>query len=140
MESTGEDPYLNSVFARAFVKGYQGDLKDKYNIAACVKHFTAYGAGEAGREYNIVDMSGRHLKEYYLPSYKVAIEEGVKMVMTSFNTVHGIPSSANSYIMRDILRKEWGVDGVAISDWGAVGEMLPHGVCKDSCEVTKKLF
>lgn len=119
MESTGEDPYLNSLFARAFVKGYQGDdIKKDENIGACVKHFAAYGAPEGGREYNTVDISEGMLREYYFPSYKAAIEEGVKMVMTSFNPVNRIPSSGNTWLMRDILRNEWGFDGVTISDWG----------------------
>ncbi len=138
MESTGEDPYLNSIFAKAFVKGYQGNLKEKYDIAACVKHFAAYGAAEAGRDYNTVDLSDRQLREYYLPAYKAAIDEGVKMVMTSFNTVHGVPASANKYLMRDILRDEWQFEGVVISDWGAVGEMLMHGVAGESEEVAQK--
>lgn len=138
MESTGEDAYLNSVFGRAFVKGYQGDLSSPYNIASCVKHFAAYGAAEAGREYNTVDLSDRQLKEYYLPSYKAAIDEGAKMVMTSFNTVHGVPASGNKYLMRDILRDDFKFDGVVVSDWGAVGELLNHGVAADGEEVAKK--
>lgn len=129
METTGEDPYLNGEFARAFVRGYQGkDLKnDLTRLAACVKHFAAYGAGEGGRDYNTVDMSERQLREYYLPAYKAALDEGAELVMTAFNTVDGIPAAGNKRLMRDLLRKEWGFDGVVISDWGAVKEMIPHG-------------
>jgi len=139
MESTGEDPYLNSLFARAFVKGYQGDdIKKDENIGACVKHFAAYGAPEGGREYNTVDISEGMLREYYFPSYKAAIEEGVKMVMTSFNPVNRIPSSGNTWLMRDILRNEWGFDGVTISDWGAIKELIAHGVAEDEKEAAEK--
>ncbi len=138
MESTGEDPYLNSLYARAFVKGYQGDLTSDENIAACVKHFAAYGAPEGGRDYNTVNMSERNLREYYLPAYKAAIEEGARMLMTSFNTVDGVPSSGNTWLMRDVLRDEWNFDGVAISDWGAVAELIPHGVAEDGKEAAEK--
>ncbi len=136
MESTGEDPYLNSLFARAFVRGTQGDnLKEEVErVAACVKHFAAYGAAEAGRDYNTVDLSERQMREYYLPAYKAALDEGCEMVMTSFNTVDGIPASANEKLMRSLLREEWGFDGVLISDWGAVKELIPHGVAEDERE------
>lgn len=139
MESTGEDPYLNSVFSRAFVRGYQGDdISKEENIAACVKHFAAYGAPEGGREYNTVDISERMLREYYLSAYKAAIEEGCKVLMTSFNTVNSIPSTGNTWLMRDLLRKEWGFDGVVISDWGAVKELIPHGVAENDKEAAEK--
>ena len=102
MESTGEDPYLNSLFARAFVRGFQGtDLTNDFDrVAACVKHFAAYGAPEGGREYNTVNMSERQLRESYLPAYKAALDEGCEMVMTSFNTVDGIPATGNKKLMR----------------------------------------
>lgn len=140
METTGEDPYLNGEFARAFVRGYQGkDLKnDLTRLAACVKHFAAYGAGEGGRDYNTVDMSERQLREYYLPAYKAALDEGAELVMTAFNTVDGIPAAGNKRLMRDLLRKEWGFDGVVISDWGAVKEMIPHGVAASEAEAACK--
>ncbi|CAM3390993.1 MULTISPECIES: glycoside hydrolase family 3 N-terminal domain-containing protein [Saccharibacillus] len=136
MESTGEDPYLNSLFARAFVRGLQGDdlQAEAERVAACVKHFAAYGASEAGRDYNTVDLSERQLREYYLPAYKAALDEGCEMVMTSFNTIDGIPASANEKLMRDLLREEWKFDGVLISDWGAVKELIPHGVAEDERE------
>ncbi|WP_458460322.1 beta-glucosidase BglX [Paenibacillus sp.] len=136
METTGEDPYLNSLFAAAFVRGYQGDsLKDEpERLAACVKHFAAYGAAEGGRDYNTVDMSERNLREYYLPAYKAALDAGVEMVMTSFNTVDGIPASGNEKLMRGILRDEWGFDGVLISDWASIREMIAHGAAEDDRE------
>ncbi len=105
----GEDPYLNSRFAEAFVKGYQGDdLRTDFNrVAACVKHFAAYGAAIGGRDYNTVNMSERQLRESYLPGYKAALDAGAKLVMTSFNTVDGIPATANRWLFRDVLREEF---------------------------------
>lgn len=140
MESTGEDPYLNSEFARAFVRGFQGtDLSgDPDRVAACVKHFAAYGAAEAGRDYNTVDMSPRQLREFYLPAYKAALDEGCEMVMTSFNTVDGIPATGNAPLMRKLLREEWGFGGVLISDWGAVKELIAHGIAADESEAALK--
>ncbi|WP_139994914.1 beta-glucosidase BglX [Paenibacillus paridis] len=140
MESTGEDPYLNAEFARAFVRGFQGtDLAGDYDrVAACVKHFAAYGAGEAGRDYNTVDLSERQLREFYLPGYKAALDEGCEMVMTSFNTVDGIPATGNSNLMRKLLREEWGFDGILISDWGAVKELIAHGIAADETEAAAK--
>ncbi|WP_078382477.1 glycoside hydrolase family 3 N-terminal domain-containing protein [Sutcliffiella halmapala] len=139
-ESTGEDPYLNSLFARAFVRGFQGtDLQNEKNrVAACVKHFAAYGAPEGGRDYNTVNMSERQLRESYLPAYKAAIDEGCEVVMTAFNTVDGVPATGNKDLMRSILREEWGFDGVVISDWGAVKELIPHGVAADEAEAAQK--
>ncbi|MBO5110286.1 MAG: beta-glucosidase BglX [Clostridia bacterium] len=130
MESSGEDPYLNGEMARATVEGYQGDM-GKYNVAACVKHFAAYGAAEAGRDYNTVDMSERTLREYYLPAYKSAVDAGVKMVMTAFNIVDGVPCVGNKHLVKEILRDEWGFDGVVISDYGAFDEMVIHGASED---------
>lgn len=136
METTGEDPYLNSEFARAFVRGYQGkDLSGEPDrLAACVKHFAAYGAPEGGREYNTVDMSERQLREYYLPAYQAALDEGCEMVMASFNTVDGVPASGNEKLMRGILRDEWNFDGVLISDWASIREMIAHGAAEDDRE------
>ena len=139
MESTGEDPLLNALFARAFVKGYQnGDILKDDSVAACVKHFAAYGAAEGGRDYNTVDMSERTLREYYLPAYKAALDEGAQMVMTAFNTVEGVPPSGNEWLMRDVLRSEWKFEGTVISDWGAVSELIPHGVAADKKEAAEK--
>jgi beta-glucosidase len=140
MESTGEDPYLNSEFARSFVRGFQGtDLAgDKDRVAACVKHFAAYGAAEGGRDYNTVDLSERQMREFYLPAYKAALDEGCEMVMTSFNTVDGIPATGNARLMRKLLREEWGFDGILISDWGAVKELIAHGIAADESEAAHK--
>ncbi|WP_042221527.1 glycoside hydrolase family 3 N-terminal domain-containing protein [Oceanobacillus manasiensis] len=140
MESTGEDPYLNGEFARVQVRGFQGkNLKDDMEaLAACVKHFAAYGAAEGGRDYNTVNMSERDLREYYLPAYKAALDAGSEMVMTAFNTVDGIPATGNKKLMRDLLREEWGFDGVLISDWGAVKEMIPHGIAANEKEAAEK--
>lgn len=139
MESTGEDPLLNRQYAKAAVEGYQGkDLRNDLNrIAACVKHFAAYGAPEGGREYNTVDMSERMLRDMYLPSYKAAIDAGSKLVMTAFNTVDSIPATANKKLNRDILRDEFGFDGVLISDWAAIKEVIAHGVAGNDKEAAK---
>ncbi len=140
MESPGEDPFLNSQFARAYVRGFQGsNLKeDTTRVAACVKHFAAYGAPEGGRDYNTVDMSERQLRETYLPAYKAALDEKCELVMTAFNTVDGIPATGNKRLMRNVLRDEWQFDGVLISDWGAVKELIPHGVAEDEREAALK--
>ncbi len=140
MESTGEDSYLNSLFAKAFVRGFQGKdfQNESHRVAACVKHFAAYGAPEGGRDYNTVNMSERELRETYLPAYKAALDEGCEMVMTAFNTVDGIPATGNKRLMRDLLRDEWNFDGVIISDWGAVKEMIPHGVAANEAEAALK--
>ena len=136
MESTGEDPYLNSQFAKAFVHGFQGENLENnpYRIAACVKHFAAYGSPEGGRDYNTVDMSERQLREYYLPAYKAALDAGAQMIMSSFNTVNGIPATGNKQLMRGILREQWKFDGVVISDWESVRELIPHGVAANEAQ------
>ena len=119
LESTGEDPYMNSLYAAAMVKGFQKGLGEAKpaGMASCVKHFAAYGAPEGGRDYNTVDMSERRLRQEYLPSYKAGVDAGCEMIMTSFNTVDGIPSTGNKWLMNDVLREEWGFDGVLMSDW-----------------------
>ncbi|MGG7149088.1 beta-glucosidase BglX [Clostridium neonatale] len=137
MESTGEDSYLNCEFAKAFVEGYQGDFDPNKNIASCVKHFAAYGAPEGGREYNTVDMSERKLREDYLPAYKAAVDSGCELVMTSFNTVDGIPASGNKWLMRNVLREEWGFNGIIISDYAAIQELIAHGVAEDDRDAAK---
>ena len=132
MESTGEDPYLNGLFCESMVKGFQGEnLSDEYKIAACVKHFAGYGAPTAGRDYNTVELSEHTFREFYLPSYKAGIDAGAALVMTSFNTVNGIPATGNKKLMRGILRDEMGFDGVLISDWAAIEETIYHGYCAD---------
>lgn len=138
MESTGEDAYLNGLMAAAMVKGYQGDnLADKGRLSACLKHFACYGAPDAGRDYNSVELSPRTLKEDYLPAYQAALDAGCAMAMTSFNTLDRIPSTANRWLMRDVLRGEMGFDGVLISDWAAVGELVPHGVAEDYAQAAR---
>ena len=133
MESTGEDPYLNGEMAAAMVRGYQGDgeLTEKGRIAACLKHFAGYGAPEAGRDYNTVELSERTLRDDYLPAYQKAIDAGCELVMTSFNTLDRIPSSANRWLLRDVLRGEMGFEGAIISDWAAIAELLAHGIADD---------
>lgn len=140
MESTGEDPLLNEEFARASVRGIQGG-EGKINeekMAACVKHFVGYGAVEGGRDYNTVDISERSMREFHFPAFKGAIKEGVSLVMTSFNIINGVPATANQWVMNDILRKEFGFDGVLISDFSAVKELIVHSVAKDEEEAGKK--
>ena len=132
VESTGEDPYLNGLMTAAMVKGYQGDsIADKEHVAACVKHFAAYGAAEAGRDYNTCEISENTLRNQYLQGYRLPISEGARLVMTSFNTLNGIPSSGNKWLMRDVLRDEMGFDGVLISDWAAIAEMVNWGFAQD---------
>lgn len=125
-ETTGEDPLLNCDMAKAEVEGYH-----RGGLQACVKHYAAYGAAEAGRDYNTVDMSERTLREYYLPSYKAAVDAGVDMVMTSFNSMNGIPSAGNEWLVKGILRDEWGFDKMIISDYNAFRELITHGVAED---------
>ena len=141
MESTGEDPYLNSVYARALVEGYQGELSDGMSgvgksgkVAACVKHFAAYGAPVAGRDYNTVEIGDRSLRDEYLPSYKAAIDAGCESLMTSFNVINRIPSSGNGYLMRKVLREEWKYEGVVISDWAAINELVFHRIAENEKE------
>lgn len=139
MESTGEDKILNSRMAMAMVEGYQGDdLKDSDHIAACVKHYAAYGAAEAGRDYNNTELSEHTLREHYLRAYSEAIKKDPAMVMTSFNSVNGIPATGNKFLMKKILREEFGFKGVLISDWGAVGEMINHGFAEDQRDAALK--
>ena len=135
VESTGEDVYLNKVMAESTVQGYQGDdLKAEDTLAACVKHFAGYGGAEAGRDYNTVELSEHTLEEYYMPAYKAAIDAGAAMVMTSFNTIDGIPTTVNKRLMRDVLREQMGFKGVLISDFAAIREAVMHGVCADHRE------
>lgn len=138
MESTGEDAFLNSQYAKAMVEGYQGENPAAPGkIGACVKHFAAYGAPTAGREYNTVELSERTLRDEYFLAYQAAIDAGVTLVMTSFNTLNRIPSSANKWLMRDVLRKEMGFDGVLISDWAAIEEIMNHGAAGNRKEAAK---
>ena len=139
VESNGEDPYLSSVMARAWVKGYQqGDLSKPDSVAACVKHYAAYGAAIAGRDYNAADMSEITLRQVYLKPYEAAVDAGVATVMSSFNTINGVPASANPFTLTQVLRKEWGFGGFVVSDWGAVAELLNHGIGADDAAVARK--
>lgn len=140
MESIGgEDPYLGELFSKTMVEACQGeDISKESNVAACVKHFAAYGAVESGRDYNTVDMSEREFRQYYLPAYKSAIDNGAEMIMTSFNIINGIPASVNKWLLQDLLRKELGFKGVVISDYSAIEETIAHGVSRDSKEAAYK--
>ncbi|BAU52626.1 beta-glucosidase BglX [Mucilaginibacter gotjawali] len=138
MEGAGEDPYLGSLIAGARVRGFQGKgLGNLDAVMACAKHFTAYGAAIGGRDYNSVDMSLRTLWEIYLPPFKAAVDAGAATFMNSFNDLNGTPASANSYLMRDILKGKWGFKGFVVSDWGSIGEMINHGYVKDNYEAAK---
>ena len=129
IESNGEDPYLSSALARAWVRGYQqDDLSRPDSVAACVKHFAAYGAAIAGRDYNAVDMSEQTLRQVYLQPYHAAVDAGVATVMTSFNSINGVPATANPFTLTQILRREWRFDGFVVSDWGAVAELKNHAI------------
>jgi beta-glucosidase len=131
-EGSGEDPFLGSAMARARVRGFQADgLSTGRRIVACPKHYVAYGAAEAGRDYNIVDISERTLREVYLPPFKAAFEAGAGTVMTSFNEIAGVPATCNPFTLRTVLREEWGWPGVAVSDYTAVRELAEHGVASD---------
>jgi beta-glucosidase len=128
-EGSGEDPYLGGKIAAAMVHGYQGINYDSSNhLMACVKHFALYGAAEAGRDYNTVDMSRIKMFEYYLPPYKAAVDAGVGSVMSSFNEIDGIPATANKWLLTDLLRKQWDFKGFVVSDYTAVSEMISHGL------------
>ena len=139
VESNGEDPYLGSAMTRAWVKGYQqGDLSKLDSVASCVKHYAAYGAAIAGRDYNATDMSQITLRQVYLVPYHAAVEAGVATVMSSFNSINGIPASANPLTLMQILRQEWGFNGFVVSDWDAVAELLNHGIGADGATVARK--
>lgn len=138
MEGAGEDPYLGSLIATARVKGFQGDDISAVNtILACAKHFAAYGAAQAGRDYHTVDISERVLRETYLPPFKAAKDAGVYTFMNSFNELNGIPATANRHLMQDILRKEWGFTGFVVTDYTSINEMVPHGYAADNKDAAR---
>lgn len=139
-ESFGEDTYMAEIMAVAMVKGFQGkDLSDASSIAACAKHFVAYGAAEGGRDYNSTNIPERQLRNTYLPPFEKAIREAnCATVMTSFNANNGIPASGNEFLLKNVLRKEWGFDGVVVSDWGSIKEMVEIGFCEDNKEAALK--
>lgn len=131
-EGFGEDPWLTALLGVAMVKGYQGDDLSKPNtMAACAKHFAAYGAAESGRDYNTTWIPEIMLREIYLPPFKACSDAGAATFMCSFNDINGVPSSGNRHLLRDILRDEWGFNGVVVSDWGSIEQMIPHGYSRD---------
>ncbi len=137
-EGAGEDTYLGSRIAEAMVRGYQGsDLSAKNTVMACVKHFALYGGAIAGRDYNPVDMSERSMREDFLPPYKAAIDAGVASVMSSFNDINGIPAAANRWLLTDLLREEWGFDGLVTSDYTGIYELIPHGTSANAYEAAR---
>lgn len=138
-EGAGEDPYLGAAIARAYIRGYQGaSLSASDSVAACVKHFAAYGAAEAGREYNTTDMSEMRLREIYLPPYEAAIEAGAASVMSAFNALNGVPATADPFLLKTILRGEWGFDGPVVSDYTAIMELEHHGIALDGATAAAK--
>lgn len=134
-ESSGEDPYLDAVMGTAMVRGYQGN-GDSTSIAACLKHFVGYGATEGGRDYNTVELSERTLRNVYFPAFQAGVDAGAMTLMTSFNTIDGVPSTGNKWLLQDILRGEWGFDGMIVTDWNSSGEMIMHGFAKDLKDAT----
>jgi beta-glucosidase len=140
-EGAGEDPFLGSAMAAAYVRGYQGERLDAPDsIAACAKHYVGYGAAEGGRDYNTTEISEHTLREFYLPPFHAAVEAGVASVMSAFNSLNGIPSTANPFTLKQILRKEWGFRGLVVSDWEAIGELVAHGIAIDGATAARKAF
>lgn len=138
-EGYGEDTYLTSVMGVAAVKGYQGDsLNSPTSIAACPKHFVGYGAAEGGKDYNSTHLPERLLRNVYFPPFEAAVKANAQTIMTSFNDNDGIPSSGNKFILRDVLRKEWGFNGFVVSDWASIIEMVQHGFCADNADAAMK--
>ncbi len=135
-EGNGEDPYLGSRMAAAMVRGYQGDYSRADNIMACLKHYAMYGAAEAGRDYSMADMSRVRMYNQYLPPYKAAVEAGVGSVMSSFNVVDCIPATANKWLMTDVLRGEWGFDGMLVTDYESIQEIIKHGTAEDLADAS----
>ena len=140
-EGAGEDPFLGSAMAAAYVRGYQGTrLNAPDSIAACAKHYVGYGAAEGGRDYNSTEISEHTLRQYYLPPFHAAVDAGVASLMSAFNSLDGVPATANSFTLKQILRKEWGFEGLVVSDWNAIGELIPHGIAADGATAARKAF
>lgn len=140
-EGAGEDPFLGSAMAAAFVRGYQGSRLDAPDsIAACAKHFVGYGAAEGGREYNTTEISDRSLRQFYLPPFWAAVGAGAASVMSAFNSLNGVPASANAFTLKQVLRKEWGFRGLVVSDWESITELMPHGIAADRKTAARKAF
>jgi beta-glucosidase len=138
-EGAGEDPYLGSLIAAAYVRGYQGTkLDDPYSVAACAKHYVGYGAAEAGRDYNSTEIPDRTLRQTYLPPFRAAEKAGALSFMSAFNSINGVSASGNPFTLRQILRQEWGFKGIVVSDWNSVGELIPQGIAIDGAMAAKK--
>ena len=137
-EGSGEDPWLDARMAEAMVRGYQGTASDTTTLAACVKHYVGYGAAEGGRDYNSTYLTERQLRNVYLPPFEAAVKAGAMTLMTSFNDNDGVPSTGNSFILKDVLRNEWGFDGLVVTDWNSMGEMIAHGFGVDRKDVACK--
>ncbi|MDQ1728602.1 MAG: beta-glucosidase [Pyrinomonadaceae bacterium] len=138
LEGAGEDPYLGAAFARARVRGFQGaDYSAHNKVVACAKHWVAYGAAEAGRDYNTTEVSERTLREIYLPPFKAAVDAGVGTFMSAFNDLNGVPTSANHFTLTEVLRGEWKFDGFVVSDYTSVAELIQHGVAADGSEAAR---
>ena len=137
-EGSGEDTYLDTRMAVAMVRGYQGEQLDSTSMAACIKHFVGYGAAEGGRDYNSTYLTERQLRNVYLPPFQAAVEAGAMTLMTSFNDNDGVPSTGNTFVVKDILRGEWGFDGLVVTDWNSMGEMINHGFGVDRKDVARK--
>jgi beta-glucosidase len=138
VEGAGEDPYLGCAMAAAYVRGYQGNLSDPQSMVACLKHYVGYGAAEGGRDYNTVEISERTLRQVYLPPFNAGVEAGAGTIMSGFNSLNGVPVSANYFTLTTILRQEWGFRGFVMSDWGSVGELIAHGIGTDGATITRK--
>jgi beta-glucosidase len=140
-EGAGEDPFLGSAMAAAYVRGYQGARLDAQDsIAACAKHYVGYGAAEAGRDYNSTEITEHTLRQYYLPPFHAAVEAGAASVMSAFNALGGVPSSANPFTLKQVLRMEWGFRGLVVSDWNSIGELIPQGVAINEQAAARKAF
>ena len=140
-EGSGEDPFLGAALARAYVRGYQGERLDAADsIAACPKHYVGYGAAEGGRDYNTVELSEHTLRQFYLPPFRAAVDAGAATLMSAFNSLNGVPTSANPFTLKQILRKEWGFQGLVDSDWTSVAELIAHGIANDGAAAARKAF
>ncbi|MGB2675900.1 MAG: beta-glucosidase BglX [Candidatus Acidiferrum sp.] len=141
VEGAGEDPFLGSAMARAYVRGYQGKRLDAPDsIAACAKHYVGYGAAEAGRDYNTTEISEHNLREVYLPPFYAALDEGGASVMSAFNSLNSVPASANPFTLTEVLRNEWKFPGIVDSDWTSIAELIPHGIANDGKTAAWKAF
>jgi beta-glucosidase len=140
-EGAGEDTFLGSAMAEAYVRGYQGDRLDAPDsIAACAKHYVGYGAAEGGRDYNSTEISEHTLRQFYLPPFRVAVNAGSASIMSAFNSLNGVPASANPFTLKQILRQEWGFQGIVDSDWTSVAELIPHGIANDGEAAARRAF